>query len=187
MWKNIPNADGYQASSEGEIRSKDREVSHFKGEGRRALKGKVLKKTVSNTGYYYVSISINGKPKKSLVHRLVCAAFFGESDLLVNHKDGNKKNNSVENIEWSTPAQNNKHAYDTGLKATPKTSYSGKGHATFKSPIEATNADSGNSFFLYGAKDIRDHGFQSQTVYACCLGKVKKHRGYTFRRVEDAL
>ena len=110
MWANIPNIEGYQASETGQIKSLDRVINHCNGEGQRILKGRILKATISNTGYKYVSISLDGESKKMLVHRLVCAAFHGDSKKIVNHKDGNKLNNSKENLEWCTYSENNKHA-----------------------------------------------------------------------------
>jgi hypothetical protein len=184
MWKPIKSLEGYEASSDGDIRSIDRKVSHCDGNGERILRGRILKKTISNVGYYYVSASLGGKAKKYTVHRLVCLAFNGESNgLTVNHKNGNKLDNSHTNLEWVGQSENNKHAYDKLKKKPAGNMLPGSGHATFKSPIEALK--DGKSFMMYGAKDIRANGFLSQSVYACVNGKLKTHKGYTFRRVYD--
>ena len=60
--------------------------------------------------------------KNRTVHRLVAQAFIPNPNGLaeVNHKDGNKSNNSVENLEWVTSSENKKHAYNIGLNAPPK-------------------------------------------------------------------
>ena len=79
-------------------------------------KPRILKKTISNAGYYYVSIMKNGKPEKQLIHRLVADCFLsGCAKQTVNHIDGNKTNNDFSNLEWATYAENNKHARDNRL------------------------------------------------------------------------
>lgn len=73
-------------------------------------------------GYMQATLHSNGKGKNFKVHRLVAMMFLDNENNLpyVNHKDGNKKNNSVDNLEWCTPRQNNLHAVENGLvKATP--------------------------------------------------------------------
>ena len=98
VWKDIPSCLGYQASSDGLIRS------------RRV----VLCLVLNNKGYYSVKI---GKNKKQ-AHRLVAEAFFGPSDLQVNHKDGIKTHNRPSNLEYVTQLENAQHASRTGLLAT---------------------------------------------------------------------
>lgn len=70
--------------------------------------------TLNNRGYHSVSIT----KKTFMVHRLIAQAFIPntENKPQVNHKDGNKLNNKLENLEWVTPKENSKHAADMGLK-----------------------------------------------------------------------
>lgn len=182
-WVDIPGYYGYQVSDMGEVRSVSRTVLHGVDGSFRRLKGRMLKKTVSNVGYYYVSISVNGKVKKELVHRLVCLSFWGEPEegSVVNHRDGNKLNNKASNVEWCSQAQNNKHAYDNGLRSPAKNTDSGAEHASFKSPIQAEN--NGFGYVFFGRKQMQEAGFLSQSVYACCNGKLKTHKGFSFERV----
>jgi hypothetical protein len=79
--------------------------------------GRFLSPTLLNTGYEYVSLMATGakKPTKMLVHRLVAQAFCEGSGRVVNHKDGNKRNNHCQNLEWCSYAENNDHARDAGL------------------------------------------------------------------------
>lgn len=76
-----------------------------------------LKGCVFNNGYRFASLVVNKKKKNYLVHRLVATAFLPNPDNLpiVNHKDGNKLNNRLENLEWCTAQQNSQHAHKTGL------------------------------------------------------------------------
>lgn len=81
-------------------------------------KPRILKKTKSPQGYFYVSLMVDSKPVKILIHRLVADCFvFGKTDLTktVNHKDGNKENNNYLNLEWATYSENNVHAMDNNL------------------------------------------------------------------------
>jgi len=76
-----------------------------------------LRPAVNNWGYNYVSLSKNNKAKSYTVHRLVALHFIENPDKLptVNHIDGNKLNNQVKNLEWSSFSDNQLHAYKTGL------------------------------------------------------------------------
>lgn len=67
--------------------------------------------------YGVVSYTEGGEQKKAYVHRLIAAAFIPNPNKYpqVNHKDGNPRNNAVQNLEWVTPSMNVQHAYDTGL------------------------------------------------------------------------
>lgn len=69
-------------------------------------------------GYLYVNLWKNCKNKRMVIHRLVAQAYLENrhNKRCVNHKDGNKENNSVQNLEWCTHSENLKHAYATGLQ-----------------------------------------------------------------------
>jgi hypothetical protein len=71
----------------------------------------------NKNGYNTVGLQINKKKKMFFVHRLVAEYFVAprSGNLQVNHIDGNKQNNDFRNLEWVTPSQNTKHAYDNGL------------------------------------------------------------------------
>lgn len=104
-WRPISGYDRYLVSDDGRVYSTIRA-------------GRLVKPFVNNAGYEYVALMALGasKPKKFLVHRLVATEFFGASDgRVVNHIDGNKRNNNVSNLEWCSYAENNDHARDTGL------------------------------------------------------------------------
>lgn len=75
-----------------------------------------------NVRYKHVVVSVDNKRKSILVHRLVALAFIPNPDNLpcVNHKDGNKHNNNVSNLEWCTRSHNTQHALINGLLGTNK-------------------------------------------------------------------
>lgn len=78
---------------------------------------KVMKPYIGASGYRRVNLSKNGKAQKYLIHRLIAKVFIPNPESLpcVNHKDGDKSNNTVSNLEWCTYSENQKHAYSTGL------------------------------------------------------------------------
>jgi hypothetical protein len=81
--------------------------------------GRWLKPAKERCGYLYVGLCKEGAVKKHKVHRLVALAWLGEpSDarLQINHIDGVKTNNALENLEWVTASQNRKHAFAIGLQ-----------------------------------------------------------------------
>lgn len=90
------------------------------GEVYSMYEAKVLAPAINATGYLTVNLVVGDTKltKSELVHRLVAKAYLGNSDLEVNHKDGNKTNNSIDNLEWVTGSENVYHAVVTGLYAT---------------------------------------------------------------------
>jgi hypothetical protein len=90
----------------------DRYIATEGGDIINAATGKVLRGGRNSKGYLTVSLydgSSPKRPKSFLVHRLIAEAFLGPSDLQINHKDGNKQNNRIENLEWVTVQQNVDH------------------------------------------------------------------------------
>lgn len=123
-WRDVIGFEGfYQVSNYGGIRS----VNHFSRNntngGKRMVPGKVIKPYRAGAGYAYVTLSKNEKRHKVAVHRIVAETFIPNDDNLdeVNHIDGDKANNSVENLEWVSHKDNIIHMVKNGLtrKATP--------------------------------------------------------------------
>lgn len=123
VWKDIKDYEGlYQVSNLGRVRSLDRYIETFiKNQiGRykctKFYKGYILKQQTYQ-GYKCVQIHTNGQYKWEKVHRLVAETFIPNSNNLpqVNHIDGNKENNKVDNLEWCTHSENIKHAYNNNL------------------------------------------------------------------------
>lgn len=119
LWRDIKGYEGlYQVSNEGEVRSLDREVTARNG-GTAIRKGRILKQMTKSNGYKVISLTRNKDDKiQALVHRMVASAFLVNelAKPQVNHKDGNKSNNYVSNLEWATVSENVNHANSTGLR-----------------------------------------------------------------------
>lgn len=116
-WRKIKDFEYYEVSNKGNIRSLDRIVNHNFG-GKAIKKGKILKKDKKALGYLGICLVRDKKCYKKLIHRLVAQAFIPNPNnlLQVNHIDGNKENNNVNNLEWCTAKENENHARTTNLK-----------------------------------------------------------------------
>lgn len=117
IWKDSVSMKGYfQVSNLGRIKSVDRIVNSSFGATRK-IKGRILDHRPMDGGYKRISIKINGKYKGFLIHRLVAEAFLTNHKNLphINHKDGNRLNNHIDNLEWCTHQENMRHAVDSGL------------------------------------------------------------------------
>ena len=118
IWKSLPGVSGVEVSTFGRVRTLDRVVSSENGT--RFLKGKALKQWDSGIGYMQVHIQIDGKQPKKLVHRLVAQTFISNPDSLpeVNHKDCDRANNNVDNLEFCTRSYNMKYKEKFGISNT---------------------------------------------------------------------
>ena len=111
IWRPIEGYEGlYEVSNTGRVRSVDRYVKS-KGESYWLRKGKMLSPTKDKNGYLKVNLSCNGKHNIIRVHRLVTEAFLPNPDNLpeVNHKDEDKTNNNVDNLEWCNAKYNSNY------------------------------------------------------------------------------
>lgn len=99
QWKTIKEFDNYEISNEGRVRNKTTQY--------------ILKGRKSKSGYFQVSIKEekSGKFKNQYIHRLVAIHFIDnkENKKEVNHKNGDKLDNNISNLEWVTPSENQKH------------------------------------------------------------------------------
>lgn len=123
IWKPVEGYEGlYEVSNTGKVKALKRTVKSYNGLDR-SFNEKILTLHSSKITkrhpkpIYHVELWKNNKRKVKLIHRLVAETFIPnpEGKPQVNHIDGNRMNNSVENLEWCTGSENSKHAYKTGL------------------------------------------------------------------------
>lgn len=114
IWKPVVGFENrYEVSSLGRFKALARNITYI--DGRRGyLKERLVKGTIQKTGY--IAVSFDSKTRR-LAHQVVAEAFLGvpEYKQTVNHKNGNKIDNRIDNLEWATYKQNNAHARQTGL------------------------------------------------------------------------
>jgi hypothetical protein len=121
IWKDVVGLeDSYMISNLGRVKSKEKIVSQISRWGNLMEKPypeKLIKQFINTKGYYTACIKVT-----KAIHRLVAIAFIPnpENKREVNHKDGNKLNNNVINLEWATSSENRIHSYKTGLQVSIK-------------------------------------------------------------------
>lgn len=140
VWKDVVGYEGiYEVSSKGRVKSVEGKITYTKRHGKRVWKERVLKEKNPNGRDVRVTLWSEGQHEDFLVHRLVGMAFIAnpEGKPAINHKDGNPRNNHVDNLEWVTYEENQNHAFDNGLvntniKVALKCTTTNKSH-TFRS------------------------------------------------------
>lgn len=179
QWRSvtIPGFDcDYQVSQFGRIKSLQRAS---RGEKSRRLTDRILPGKVRHDGYMVVNLTSEKGQRSFAVHRLVAMAFIKNPRQApeVNHKDGNKLNNHVSNLEWVTHQENILHAISIGLNQSQ-----GANNKQFKGAITATHITTGEMKTFIGKKALKSAGFESGSVYAVIKGRRKTHKGYLFAR-----
>ncbi len=155
-WKIIKNYSNYMVSNLGRIKSI------------RLSKFDFLLKQSNKDGYKVVKL----KRKTFRVHRLVALTFLPnpKNKPSVNHINGNKKNNTLSNLEWCSYSENMFHAYKIGVKKP-----------TTKQKVLATNLINNNIIIFDSCYEAaRILGGQQSNIYNCCIGLRKTHKGYSF-------
>lgn len=143
--------------------------------------GKTLRQCRSPTGYVRVKLYKNAVPKCYMVHRLVASAFLpNESNKSqVNHKDGNKENNNVDNLEWVTQSENQIHAYINGLNTTRFAIEATKKRVVQKS-IDGDILNTYDSLSDAG----RAIGIPVSNITHCCKGRIRHAGGYVWEYLD---
>ena len=167
IWKAVKGYEGlYEVSNIGTVRSVDRMVKHSKG-GFRLYKGSILTPTLNADGYETVHLSKFNVSGTKRVNRLVAEAFIPNPNNLptVNHKDENKLNNSVENLEWMSVSDNVKYSV---CKPINQMNINGEFIRTWKSASEVN----------------KELNFNTSNILRCCKGLRKSAHGYKWCYVD---
>ena len=168
-WRDIKGFEGkYQISNMGRVKS-----LNYRHTG----KEKILKSYDYGQGYLYVHLCKDGKRKQCRINRLVAQAFISNSDNLpeVNHKDENKKNNCVENLEWCSKSYNIN--YGTGSKRSAEKR---------SKPVFSVDKESGLIMWWQSANEAGEVlGIRQSHITECCKGKIKSAGGHYWFYADD--
>lgn len=170
IWRDIPSYEGlYQISNYGNINRTYKLTKMPKG-GYREEKEKYLKFNIDKDGYFRVALTKNKKRKDYYVHRLVATTFIKnlENKKFVNHIDGNKQNNQIDNLEWCTTKENVYHAI----------------HVLNKRKVKVDKYTLDNKF-LETYKSIKEAGefnnIKEQHIWRCCKGIRQTAGGFIWK------
>jgi len=176
IWKAHPEYAGIEVSTLGRVRTLDKmvwngRVTYFK-------KGRVLKQHDNGKGYLQVSVSIDGKRVTKKVHRLVAQTFTKNTNNLpqVNHKDCDRTNNAVSNLEWCTAKYNSQYRDKYGLSNTESL-----GHPVFAINLNTLEVSS------YPSQSEASRALRvfQPNINNVIKGKAKHAGGYWFREDDE--
>lgn len=147
----------------------------------------------NNNGYLLVSLCKNGRKERKLAHRLVAMVFIPNTDNKpqINHKNGKRNDNRVENLEWCTQLENNKHAWETGLIDKEKMKKLGKKYIELncrnnKKPVcQLTKEGRIINKFKSIIEAEKQTGISNKHISSVCKNKRKTTGGYVWRYIED--
>lgn len=171
MWKIIDGMGGkIEISSEGQVRSNLTKTP------------RILKAQVDSKGYLRIRVTINGIKKTIHVHRAVAKAFIPNPDELpqVNHKDGNKANNAVNNLEWCTNKQNARHAMENGLWGNVLAATK-RHNDSIKRPVIAYKIKGAPSTKYFDSVSDAERAFDSRHICSVLKGRRSHVKGWSFQ------
>ena len=168
IWKDIKGYEGlYQISNLGQVKSLARPINNF---NQCCTKDKLLKGGIKR-GYRQVILLKDNKRKYASVHRLVAEAFLPNPHNLpiINHKDENKLNNNVSNLEWCSTKYNVNYGNCITKRANSK-----------KKPVQRIDKDGKIYTYLSATDAGKELGINPNFISRCCTGKRKTLYGETW-------
>lgn len=178
IWKDIEGYEGlYQVSNTGKVKSLERTVWVNRGYYR-TVQERIVKLSKISSGYLQVQLHKEGERKHYLVHRLVATAFIENTKgyTEVNHRDENKQNNCVENLEWCSRSYNSN--YGTKNK---RISEKNTNNPKRSKPVIGINKISGLILEFPSAREAsRQTGINNRNIIKCCKGDCKSVGGYVW-------
>ena len=150
----------------------------------RSCHGKIHRGHLSKLGYYTTQVSLQGASQKKGVHRLVAFAFLGHpptgDHTQVNHKDGDKSNNVVQNLEYVTPSQNSLHHHSLARS-------NGSGSPSRK-PVWSRAVEGNQDWQWHESMShaAATFGLHQSSISKCCSGSARQARGFEFRTADPA-
>ena len=174
QWKEIDDYNGYSVSNTGKVKSFRRKNNKEKG--------LILKQETTYKGYKQVCLYKDGKKHQKLVHRLVAEAFIPNPDNKpeINHKDTDKTNNTIFNLEWNTSSENTIHAYKNGLYDNLKKSLSIVGPNRHP-PVRVVET---GKIYRSQRELSKELDLCEQSVSRCLKGGSKSTKGYHFEYID---
>lgn len=200
IWKDVPEYEGlYMVSNLGRVMSLHCTSKAAKESG--VPDRRIMKNVMSSSGYYHVMLSKNGNKIAWSNHVLVARAFIPnpENKPSVNHIDGNRTNNAVDNLEWATYKENQQHAIRTGLRDPHKPHKPHKPYIMHKPYRARKKRRSDKTSYSYGflqyspdgnfvklwrtQKEAADAvGFSQADISKCVTGRRKMCAGFVWRK-----
>lgn len=180
IWKDISGYEGiYRVSNLGRVKSLERFDSN-----NHLVKEKIKKLDKLKNGYLRIELWKNGKVVRFLVHRLVAQTFIPNPEKFpqVNHKDENKQNNCVNNLEWCSASYNTK--YGTCIERMIKT-HNERKTSQAETPVIATDLETGEEIWIKSQNEAaRKLNLNVSSIHYCLKGKCKRTSHYAFRHAE---
>lgn len=191
IWKDIKGYEGlYQVSNFGRIKGMEKICKSCYG-STSIKKERILKNRINNkNGYYRVTLYKEDGKKDFYVHRLVAETFIPNIDNkpAINHKDGDKGNNNVDNLEWVTYKENTNHAWKTKLIVMTekhKNTNIENGMKLAKKVIQYDRQMRKLAEYNSLSEAGRINQIKESGISRCCRGLIKQAGGYIWRYKEE--
>lgn len=189
IWKDVKGYEGiYQVSNLGNIKRLER-ISNFKSVNQhkeykttRKIKERLKKQTINQCGYYQTTLYKDSNRKNVLVHRLVAQAFIPnpENKPTVNHIDGNRTNNNINNLEWATYPEQQLHVnHILGKKSIISKQCREKRAEQLRKKVKRSDGKIYKSI----REASKDSNVHSGNIVRCCKGILNKTGGYSWEYV----